>query len=352
MNKATRVVFSMCFAIVSIIIIFNLNASAESTPAGADNPCPAPKIRNDIRPGDQGDPVKVTVSMHMIDLMEISDVKQTLVGDFGVILSWVDPRLSHLEGCEIPIANIWSPGLVFRNSGRKFTNRPLEVGIGSGGRVKYVQRYSGTFATYHKLSDFPFDNQIFRISLSSLEWPEENVRLVADQKKSDQDRRLNITDWVIKSVEASTGRQYIAAMEKYTSRYDFNISAERIKSYYVWKAILPLCLIVAMSWCVFWINPAMYGPQIGLSATSMLTLIAFIFATTNMVPKLGYLTLLDRFIIGSVTLVFLALFESLCTVYFVSKEKKELALRIDFISRFVFPTAFVALFLTVFIFNR
>jgi hypothetical protein len=113
--------------------------------------------------------------------------------------------------------------------------------------------------------------------------------------------------------------------------------------------ILPLCLIVAMSWCVFWINPAQYGPQIGLSATSMLTLIAFIFATTNMVPKLGYLTLLDRFIVGSTILVFLALVESLTTIYLVSQEKKELARRIDKYSRLIFPITFGTISFMVFL---
>lgn len=112
---------------------------------------------------------------------------------------------------------------------------------------------------------------------------------------------------------------------------------------------MPLCLIVAMSWCVFWINPAQYGPQIGLSATSMLTLIAFIFATTNMVPRLGYLTLLDRFIVGSTILVFLALFESLVAVYLVSIEKEALALRIDKVSRLIFPLAFGAIIVIVLI---
>jgi hypothetical protein len=284
----------------------------------------------------------------MIDLMEINDVNQTLTGDFGVILSWVDPRLGQLEGFEVPVADIWSPGLVFLNSGRKFTSRPKEVGIGPGGQVKYIQRCSGTFATYHHLSDFPFNKQTFRISLVSLEWSEKDVQLVVDEKVTGQMKQLNISDWTIKGVEGTIGRQFYAVYDKFISRYDFNISAERIKAYYLWKVILPLCLIVAMSWCVFWINPALYGPQIGLSTTSMLTLIAFIFATTNMVPRLGYLTLLDRFIVGSTVLVFLALLESLTTIYLVSKEKKELAMRIDNMSRFVFPIVFGTIIVTVF----
>ena len=189
-------------------------------------------------------PIKVTVGVRMIDLMEINDINQTLVGDFAVILNWVDPRLSQLDGCEIPIAEIWSPGLVFLNSGRKFAGRPKEVGIGPGGQVKYVQRYSGTFATYHHLSDFPFDEQTFRISLISLEWSEKDIQLVVNEKVTGQQTRLNISDWIIKGVEGTLARQYLPGIERFNPRYDFNISASRIKAYYLWKVILPLCHVL------------------------------------------------------------------------------------------------------------
>ena len=116
----------------------------------------------------------------------------------------------------------------------------------------------------------------------------------------------------------------------------------------MWKIIVPLSLIVFMSWTVFWINPAQFGPQIGLSATSMLTLIAFQFATTSMVPALGYFTTLDEFITGSTIVVFAALCQSLTTSYLVSQDREKLALRIDRISRFVFPLGFTALLLAVF----
>jgi len=337
-----------CVVVLCSAVVFNSTVYARSSPTALDDACQAPNVRTDVRPNAGGQPIQVTVGIYMFDLTKINDVGQNLTGDFGVVLRWVDPRLSHMEGCEIQTDNVWSPGLVFLNSGRKFPGRP-KMSIGPGGQVKYVQRYSGTFATYHILSDFPFDKQTFRISLLSFEWPEKDVQLVVNEKVTGQRKRLNISDWTIKGVEATIDRRYNPGSERFNSRYDFDISAERIKAYYLWKVILPLCMIVAMSWCVFWINPAQYGPQIGLSATSMLTLIAFIFATTNMVPRLGYLTLLDRFIVFSTTLVFLALVESLTTVYLVSKEKKELALRIDKMSRFVFPIIFGVIIITVLI---
>lgn len=82
---------------------------------------------------------------------------------------------------------------------------------------------------------------------------------------------------------------------------------------------------------------------------SMLTLIAFIFATTNMVPELGYFTLLDLFIGGSTILVFLALLESLTVTYLVTGDRKTLARSIDIKSRAVFPLAFFILIIVIFV---
>jgi hypothetical protein len=229
-----------------------------------------------------------------------------------------------------------------------FPSRPREAGIGPGGSVTYVQRYYGTLATYHNLRDFPFDKQRFCISLRPIEWGEKEVQLIVDEKVTGQREPLNITDWKIKGVRGVIDREYADTYDRFHSRYDFEISASRIRSFYIWKVILPLCLIVAMSWTVFWISPARFGPQIGLSATSMLTLVAFIFATTNMVPKLGYFTILDEFIVVSTILVFLALVQSLTTTYLFSKGKEKISLHIDHVCRWAFPLAFAAVVVVVF----
>ncbi len=113
--------------------------------------------------------------------------------------------------------------------------------------------------------------------------------------------------------------------------------------------IFPLYLIVIMSWSVFWIPPAKAEAQIGISATSMLTLIAFIFATTNMVPVLGYTTRFDQFIIGSTVLVFLALLQSVITSYLVASDRIWVTFSLDRVCRFAFPLAFVGLTIIVFL---
>jgi hypothetical protein len=320
-----------------------------TAPGAEVDPCAAPAMRTGERPGAGGPPTEVSVGIRMVDLTDINDVSQTLTGDFAVFIGWTDPRLTGLEGCKIPLDAIWTPGLRFYNSGRLFTSQPEEAVIGPEGAVQYLQRYYGSLATYHNLRRFPFDEQTFVISLFPVEYGDDEVRLSVNERVTGRRNLLNISAWSVSAVEGATRRLGIEATGKTASVYDLRISANRQRHFYLWKIIVPLCLIVFMSWTVFWINPAQFGPQIGLSATSMLTLIAFQFATTNMVPELGYFTILDEFIIGSTVVVFLALVQSLATSYLVSQEKTELALRIDRLSRYAFPLSFVALVLIVFL---
>jgi hypothetical protein len=289
------------------------------------------------------------VGVRLVDLTDVDDVSQTLTGDFAVFQNWTDPRLAGMEGCEIPLDDVWTPGLRFINSGRLFTSLREAVNVGPEGAVQYLQRYYGSLATYHNLRQFPFDEQTFVVSLVPITYDEEEVQLSVDERATGRRSILNISAWTVTGVEGATRRQLIEATGRTASAFDLRISANRQRHFYVWKIIVPLCLIVFMSWTVFWVNPAQFGPQIGLSATSMLTLIAFQFATTSMVPELGYFTTLDEFITGSTVLVFLALVQSLATSYLVSQEREALALRMDRVSRYVFPLAYVVLILVVFL---
>jgi len=330
---------ALCAGLALAVTTFAHGASAD------DDPCAAPDVRNDIRPEPNGPPTKVHVGIRLIDMMEVNDVQQTLTADLGVVLRWTDPRLATLQGCEIKVDDIWSPGIDFANAGREFPTRPKEAGIGPGGEVTYVQRYYATLATHHNLREFPFDDQTFRISMRSLEWADSDVELVVDEQTTGRREVLNISDWQIGSIVGVVSREYGDVFDEFYSRYDLEINAERNLAYYIWKVLLPLCLIVAMSWAVFWLDPAHFGPQIGLSATSMLTLIAFTFATTNMVPELGYFTRLDVFTGGSTILVFLALVQSVFTARLVAEDKTPQAARVDRWSRVAYPIAFASLFL-------
>ena len=127
-----NVSFKLFAKVLVVLIGFQSIGYTRSETTTAADPCAAPNIRTDVRPHADGPPVEVTIRTFLFDVMQISDIEQTLTGDIAVVASWVDPRLSHLDGCEIRLEDVWSPGLAFVNSGRKTTELLEEVSIGPG----------------------------------------------------------------------------------------------------------------------------------------------------------------------------------------------------------------------------
>lgn len=333
-----------CF--LGLMILVPLAARSQETPEA--NPCAPPTYRTDVRPDPKGTPTEITLGMVIADLLEINDVNQTITLDLAARMRWVDPRLANWAGCRLSIEHIWFPELIMKNSGRVFSRWPETVSIEKGGQVTYLQRFSGSFTSYHKLAEFPFDKQVISLRFFPLDWSAEKLVFREDPVFFGASPLLNISDWKITSVRSTLSQEEKQEFMQVRSVYELKISAERYVGYYIWKIMLPIALIVVMSWCVFWIDPGQFGTQIGLSATSVLTMIAFIFATTNMLPRLGYFTMLDSYVLGATVFVFVALLESLVTGYLTTRGRKVLANRIDHFSRFAFPLVFALLVSTFF----
>ncbi len=338
--------FATKVAAIVLFVILLLPMAAQSqtapSPESGAGKCDLPQLRVDERPGSDDKPTEVKVGLFLIDVTTISDVDQTIRVDFWLQQNWTDDRLVNFEGCEFRLDEVWTPGIDIINSGRLFQRNPDSVRVGPGGQMTYGKRLSGALVFPYRAAEFPFDRHEIVISVFTPIYSQQNLVLsVNDDVTGRTDRQLNIPDWQIRNVFAKIVTHNVEVIDGKFSRFDFHIPAKRLSSYYVWKIIVPLCLIVAMSWTVFWIDPSQYGPQIGMSATSMLTLIAFNFAQSNIVPRLSYFTIMDTFIAGSTVLVFLALIESMAVSYMATKGRKEVASRIDRVCRWVFPTVFV-----------
>lgn len=314
--------------------------------------CALPQdYRADVRPDPEGTPTVVQFGLLVADVTSIDDVSQTIEGDFIIRKTWRDSRLSGLDGCRFQRAQVWFPVSDVLNSSQLQRSRGIfatdQVRIGVRGLVQYNQRFFGKIATYHHLQAFPFDKHRMSLRVAALEFPVDQLRMELDESFGGLADLLNIPDWRIDGIEASVVEQEVPEFDATYSIVIFEILAARNSSFYVFKVLLPLTLIVLMSFTVFWVNPERFGPQIGLSATSMLTLIAFQFALTRVVPRLSYFTVMDSLIFGSTILVFLALVEATVTTALVSHGRSPLAHRLDRICRWLFPLAFAALWFSL-----
>jgi hypothetical protein len=92
-----------------------------------------------------------------------------------------------------------------------------------------------------------------------------------------------------------------------------------------------------MSWIPRWLDPEDGGTSIGISTTAFLTLVAYLFAILVLLPKVAYLTRMDRFILISTIMVFAALVQTVVMTYLARQGRGALALQINWVSRFVYP---------------
>ena len=111
--------------------------------------------------------------------------------------------------------------------------------------------------------------------------------------------RFSLPDFDVLSWEVAARPYVTAEGASGLAGFEMKIHIERQVTYYVLKIIIPLCLIVIMCWLPRWIDARQTGTNIGLSTTSFLTLVAYLFAITVHLPRVSYVTRMDRFILLS-----------------------------------------------------
>ena len=123
--------------------------------------------------------------------------------------------------------------------------------------------------------------------------------------------------------------------------FAFRFTAERYVTYYIWQVILPLGVVVVMSWAAFWVGRDNVGVRIGVATSSILTLIAQRFVLAHLLPRLPYMTRLDYFTVGSTLLVFIALIMVILTAFLTGRDRDSLAGKLDVAARAAFPAIFL-----------
>ena len=151
---------------------------------------------------------------------------------------------------------------------------------------------------------------------------------------------LPLPDWTIENWKVNFEDYRVEKGAPGRAGAALEFEAKRKQGYFIYKIILPLMLIVSMSWVVFWIPLSATAPRIGLPATVMLTLIAYRYSIDQILPQISYLTRIDLFILLSTILVYITLIETAIATALHNREKNHLARRLDWICRIVFPILF------------
>lgn len=342
--------------IVGTTLLLAVVLAVAGAPAAARESCDVPPAIAGTRPiPEGGGPTQVIVHLLLVDLRSIQDTEQSFEADIVMSLEWSDPRLvdgtvgASLANCRVAPAAVWTPDAVVLNERNVSTGLPKLVHIRPDGRISYTQRYMGDFTASFELRDFPFDTQELKLDVVSAGSSAEDVEFRIEPVGRDPSMKFSIADWTVGGFSVSYEPLVLPLAGRSIAHFVAATKVTRNHGFYILKVLIPLCLIVFMSWAVFWINPKYLPPQVGVSTSAVLTLIAFQFSLGYLLPRVSYLTLADRFLLGSSALVFGAFGEALLTSSLADRGREDLAKRIDRWARVLFPLAFAAVLVLSFL---
>ncbi len=292
---------------------------------------------------------KVEFGIYVLDIDEINVQSQKFLANFFLVLRWKDKTLAHNDPNFriMPINKVWHPSVILVNrQSRMRTSLPEIVKVDPDGTVTYRQQYIGPLSQRLRLRDFPLDTQTFEIKFAivGLTKGKEKIKLYQgdffEHRGAGMAKELSLPDWEIINYQAKVISYKVSELVNIPG-FAFTFTAKRHLKYFLWQAMMPLILIVMMSWLPFWVNPEKGELQFAISTSAVLTLIMFRYTLAKMLPALPYLTRMDLLTINSTLLVFAAFLQVACTTLLASSQKLDLALKIDWVCRIVFPLIFI-----------
>lgn len=172
--------------------------------------------------------------------------------------------------------------------------KPEELPDGS---YYQVWRVESRFVQPLILNRYPLDQHSLNILVENSIYTIDQLVYIADSTQSGYSAGISIPDWKIQGFNLSSMvRQYpsnfgdprIGEKPQYSIvRYSLNIT--RPANFFVWKLLLPLIIVVAVSWGPLLLNPQHIDSRITLPVTGLLTAVFLQQSYSANLPDIGYL---------------------------------------------------------------
>ncbi|HEY4239065.1 MAG TPA: hypothetical protein VGM88_04590 [Kofleriaceae bacterium] len=210
------------------------------------------------------------------------------------------------------------------------------------GHCSRSRRIRSTLRATYNLRRFPFDHQELAIEISDDEFPASELRYLDTPSALgfEDAARETLSSWKIECDPVLTHVVQAFRWERGTPEYDnasVTFGVRRHVTFHLFKYFLPLFVIVALAFSVFWIDPDELGAPATIGITCLLAAIAFQFAEASTLPEVSYLTLADRVYVVCYVAIGAALFETITANALARRGERERALRIDGWCRCLFP---------------
>ena len=294
-------------------------------------------------------PRKVELGVYILDISDIDEPggKFTLHVLLGVY--WQDPAQAH-EGKEPKVFRediainevntIWRPMVEFNR-----TTAPAEIHhsllrIYPNGRVEFERQLTVEIATQLDLRKLPFDTQQLKLELESFQYLANAVELTLPQGNLRIAKQISLPQWQSGKLTGRVEPQYREEFDETYSRATVTLEVKRHTQFYIWQMMVPLGIVLAMAFAVFFLPPKDLSDRMSVIIASLLTVVALSYSLHSGLPKISYLTVIDWFFVLAYFFLGLAMAGMVWISNLYDRDEAK-AIRCDKWLRWVYPAAYL-----------
>ena len=164
-------------------------------------------------------------------------------------------------------------------------------------------RIQGRFFEPLNLIDYPLDEQTLTINIEDVSAAAGQRVYVPDEADSGTDPKAILPGWQIQGSEVTVddhlyqtdfGETGSDAAKRTYSAATFGLSIARPGTFFAWKLLLPLIIVVLLGGSVLLIHPSLIEVRIAAPATALLSMVFLQQGYSDTLPQIGSLVLLDK----------------------------------------------------------
>ncbi len=263
---------------------------------------------------------------------------------------------------------LWHPDLIIKNiTEEKKFNKTDDITLSylaadtiSGEPTLTMSRdvYSNSiFRSPFQFQNFPFDKQYLLFDIYESQHSHLDLDLVVTPYLFDnfedfiwtKDRHEDegLPDWKITDFSINPWSEKSVVWGTTTDSVQIKLIVERNFMYYIYKVLIPIFIILIISFATYLIPSKQLESKLTLSIVCFLALIAYNFVIDESLPKLSYLTIMDYIILTSYIFAAIPSFYGVVSFLFYIKNKNEGLTKFDIIFCSINTLSYAAIVLAI-----
>jgi hypothetical protein len=294
-------------------------------------------------------PRKAELGIYILDITDIDEPggKFTLHVVLGTY--WQDAAQAHdgkepkvlREDAAVEHMNTsWRPMVEINRTTAPAELHHALLRIHPDGRVEFERQLTVQIATQLDLRKLPFDTQSLSVELESFQHLAEAVELVLPPANLRITSRISLPQWQVGKLSAVVKPEYREVYDETYSRATVTLEVKRHTQFYIWQMMVPLGIVLAMAFAVFFLPPKDLSDRMSVIIASLLTVVALSYSLHSGLPKISYLTVIDWYFVLAYVFLGLAM-AGMVWISNLHDRDDAKAIRCDRWLRWAYPGAYV-----------